>query len=45
MAGLNQTDIRHAIALIEKIRDAGVTLIAIEHVMQAIWPSPTGWWS
>ncbi|WP_027136227.1 branched-chain amino acid ABC transporter ATP-binding protein/permease [Geminicoccus roseus] len=36
MAGLNQTDVRHAIALIEKIRDTGVTVIAIEHVMQAI---------
>jgi len=36
MAGLNQTDVRQAITLIEKIRDAGVTVIAIEHVMQAI---------
>lgn len=36
MAGLNQTDVRHAIRLIETIRDQGVSVIAIEHVMQAI---------
>jgi branched-chain amino acid transport system permease protein len=36
MAGLNQTDVRRAIRLIEQIRDEGVSVIAIEHVMQAI---------
>lgn len=36
MAGLNQTDVRRAIRLIEQIRDDGVSIIAIEHVMQAI---------
>lgn len=36
MAGLNQTDVRRAITLIESIRDSGVSIIAIEHVMQAI---------
>ncbi|MGY4802506.1 branched-chain amino acid ABC transporter ATP-binding protein/permease [Teichococcus aerofrigidensis] len=36
MAGLNQTDVRRAIRLIEDIRDSGVSIIAIEHVMQAI---------
>ncbi|WGF86299.1 branched-chain amino acid ABC transporter ATP-binding protein/permease [Marinivivus vitaminiproducens] len=36
MAGLNQTDVRRAIGLIEAIRDTGVSIIAIEHVMQAI---------
>lgn len=36
MAGLNQTDVRSAIGLIRAIRDSGVSIIAIEHVMQAI---------
>ena len=36
MAGLNQTDVRRAIRLVEEIRDSGVSIIAIEHVMQAI---------
>ncbi|ONG56190.1 branched-chain amino acid ABC transporter ATP-binding protein [Pseudoroseomonas deserti] len=36
MAGLNQTDVRRAIRLVESIRDSGVSIIAIEHVMQAI---------
>jgi len=36
MAGLNQTDVRRAIRLVEDIRDSGVSIIAIEHVMQAI---------
>lgn len=36
MAGLNQTDVQRAIELILSIRDTGVSIIAIEHVMQAI---------
>ncbi|PHK95292.1 branched-chain amino acid ABC transporter ATP-binding protein [Pseudoroseomonas rhizosphaerae] len=36
MAGLNQTDVQRAIRLVEAIRDSGVSVIAIEHVMQAI---------
>ncbi|MFC4166383.1 branched-chain amino acid ABC transporter ATP-binding protein/permease [Teichococcus aestuarii] len=36
MAGLNQTDVQRAIRLVESIRDSGVSIIAIEHVMQAI---------
>ncbi len=36
MAGLNQADVRHAIDLMKAIRDRGVSIIAIEHVMQAI---------
>lgn len=36
MAGLNQTDVQRAIRLVESIRDGGVSIIAIEHVMQAI---------
>lgn len=36
MAGINQTDVRRAIDLMLSIRDAGVSIIAIEHVMQAV---------
>jgi branched-chain amino acid transport system permease protein len=36
MAGINQTDVRRAIDLMLSIRDTGVSIIAIEHVMQAI---------
>jgi branched-chain amino acid transport system permease protein len=36
MAGINRSDLKEAIALIRSIRDTGVSIIAIEHVMQAI---------
>jgi branched-chain amino acid transport system ATP-binding protein len=36
MAGLNTGEIEPAVALIKQIRDQGVTLVVIEHVMQAI---------
>lgn len=36
MAGINQTDVRRAIDLMLDIRDTGVSIIAIEHVMQAV---------
>jgi len=36
MAGLNQTEIAEAMDLVRKIRDRGVTIIMIEHVMKAI---------
>ena len=36
MAGLNQTEITEAMELVRKIRDKGVTVIMIEHVMKAI---------
>lgn len=36
MAGINQTDVRRAIDLILSIRDGGVSIVAIEHVMQAV---------
>jgi branched-chain amino acid transport system ATP-binding protein len=36
MAGLNQTEIMEAMELVRKIRDKGVTIIMIEHVMKAI---------
>ncbi|MFX0543517.1 branched-chain amino acid ABC transporter ATP-binding protein/permease [Roseovarius sp. S4756] len=36
MAGINQADVRRAIDLMLSIRDEGVSIIAIEHVMQAV---------
>ena len=36
MAGLNQTEVAQAMQLITSIRDKGITIIMIEHVMKAI---------
>jgi len=36
MAGLNQTEITQAMDLVRKIREKGVTVVMIEHVMKAI---------
>jgi branched-chain amino acid transport system ATP-binding protein len=36
MAGLNQTEISEAMEMVKKIRDRGITIIMIEHVMKAI---------
>ncbi|MEM3653004.1 MAG: hypothetical protein QXL21_07755, partial [Nitrososphaerales archaeon] len=36
MAGLNPTETQQAMLLIDKIRKIGVTIVMIEHVMQAV---------
>jgi branched-chain amino acid transport system ATP-binding protein len=36
MAGLNQTEVAQAMELVGAIRDRGITVIMIEHVMKAI---------
>ena len=36
MAGLNPTEVEDAMRLIKRIRDSGVTLIMVEHVMKAV---------
>ena len=36
MAGLNPREIEEAVVLVKRIRDAGITLVVIEHVMKAI---------
>jgi branched-chain amino acid transport system ATP-binding protein len=36
LAGLNFTEVDEGVELIKKVRDAGVTILVIEHVMQAI---------
>ncbi|MNO65966.1 Lipopolysaccharide export system ATP-binding protein LptB [compost metagenome] len=35
MAGLNPTDVARAIAVIRRVRDSGVSVLMIEHLMQA----------
>ena len=36
MAGLNPTEVEDAMELVRKIRDSGITIVMIEHVMRAI---------
>jgi branched-chain amino acid transport system ATP-binding protein len=36
MAGLNPTEVHEIVAMIRAIRDGGVTILLIEHIMQAI---------
>ena len=36
MAGLNSTEISEAMELVTKIRDSGITIFMVEHVMKAI---------
>ncbi len=38
MAGLNQTEIREAMELCLKIKREGITLLIVEHIMEAIMP-------
>ena len=36
LAGLNQKEIDEMLTVVRRIRDAGVTVLMIEHVMQAV---------
>ncbi len=36
LAGINPTEVEHMIGVIRRIRDSGVTILIIEHLMQAI---------
>ncbi len=36
LAGLNPSEIRDIIPVLQKVRAAGVTILMIEHVMQAV---------
>ena len=36
MAGLNPSEINEIVALIRQVRDSGVTILLIEHIMQAV---------
>jgi branched-chain amino acid transport system ATP-binding protein len=36
MAGLNPTEINEIVSMVKSVRDSGVTIVLIEHVMQAV---------
>lgn len=36
LAGLNPTELQHGIALVRKLREQGITVILVEHVMDAV---------
>ena len=36
MAGLNHVEIEEVISIIKKVRDQGISIVVIEHVMKAI---------
>ena len=38
IAGLNATEVNQAVDLLQKIRESGVTLLIVEHVMEVIMP-------
>jgi len=38
MAGLTSTEVRHSVDLLRKIRERGITLLVVEHIMEAIMP-------
>ncbi len=38
MAGLNQTETAEAVGLVKKIRDSGITVLLVEHVMEVVMP-------
>jgi branched-chain amino acid transport system ATP-binding protein len=41
IAGLNPAEVKQAVELLQKVRDAGVTLLIVEHVMEVIMPIST----
>lgn len=38
MAGLNSTEIKQAVEMCMKLRESGITLLIVEHIMEAIMP-------
>jgi len=38
MAGLNQREVAEAVVMVKAIRDQGITVFLVEHVMEAIMP-------
>ena len=36
LAGLNPTDVAKAVEIIRRVRDSGVSVLMIEHIMQAV---------
>ena len=44
MAGLNSVEIEEVIEVIRKVREQGISILVIEHVMKAIKACPIGCW-
>ncbi len=44
MAGLNQTEIKDVMNLCLKLRENGLSLLIVEHIMERSCRSPTGSW-
>jgi branched-chain amino acid transport system ATP-binding protein len=38
MAGLNQTETAEAVELVKRVRESGITVILVEHVMEVVMP-------
>ncbi|MEA3507495.1 MAG: ATP-binding cassette domain-containing protein, partial [Synergistota bacterium] len=38
MAGLTSTEVNHSVDLLRKVRERGITLLVVEHIMEAIMP-------
>jgi branched-chain amino acid transport system ATP-binding protein len=38
IAGLNQTETAEAVELVKKVRDSGITVLLVEHVMEVVMP-------
>jgi branched-chain amino acid transport system ATP-binding protein len=41
IAGLNSAEVKQAVELLQRIKDSGVTLLIVEHVMEVIMPIST----
>jgi len=38
VAGLTSTEVRHMVDLIKGLRESGITILMVEHIMEAIMP-------
>ncbi|MCF7935039.1 MAG: ABC transporter ATP-binding protein [Synergistales bacterium] len=38
MAGLTSSEVKQAVELVKKLRDKGITLLLVEHIMEAVMP-------
>ena len=38
VAGLNQTETAEAVELVKKVRESGITVLLVEHVMEVVMP-------
>ena len=38
MAGLNQTEVQQAVEMVRQIRDRGISIMIVEHIMEVVLP-------